>query len=78
MERIKILLKERVIFYSDSPFNVIFRDSGCILEPLIINSKELKTRNIIIWCIGILVNRKYCYSNHAAYKDNPPFIVLEN
>lgn len=74
----KILLKTRVIFYSDSPLNVIFRDSGCVLEALTIDSEELKHRDIIIWYIDILVNGRYYYSRHAAYKDNLPFIILEN
>ena len=75
---IKILLKTQITFCSYSSWNIIVYDSGCILEPLTIDSEEQKHYNAVIWCITILVNGEYYYSRYTAEKDNPPFIVLEN
>lgn len=75
---IKILLKTQIAFYSYSTWNTIIYDSGCILEPLIIDSEELKHYNAIVWRITILVDGEYYYSRYTAEKDNPPFIILEN
>lgn len=78
IKRIKILLKTQVTFYSNSSFNAIICDPGCILELLSIDSEELKQYNAVVWVITILVNREYYYSRYTAEKDNPPFIILEN
>lgn len=78
IKRIKILLKTQVTFYSNSSFNAIIYDPGCILELLSIDSEELKQYNAVVWVITILVNGEYYYSRYTAEKDNPPFIILEN
>lgn len=75
---IKIFLKTQIAFYSYSTWNTIVYGSGCILEPLAIDSEELKHYNAVVWCIAILVDGEYYYSRYTAEKDNPPFIVLEN
>lgn len=74
----KILLKTQITFYSCCTRNIIIYDSGFILEPLIIDSEELKYYNAVIWFIGILINGEYYYSRYTVEKDNPPFVILEN
>ena len=75
---IKILLKTQITFCSYSSWNTIVYDSGCIIEPLIIDSEELKQYNAVIWHITILVNGEYYYARYTVEKDNPPFVILEN
>lgn len=78
MERIKILLKTQINFYSYSFFNTIIYDSGCVLESLIIDSEELKHHNAVVWRITILIDGEYYYARYTAEKDNPPLVILEN
>lgn len=75
---IKILLKTQLTFASYSSWNTINYDSGCILEPLTIDSEEREQYNAVVWCITILVDGEYYYTRYTAEKDNPPFITLEN
>lgn len=77
-KKMKILLKTQIIFASYSSWNTIIYDSGCILEPLVIDSEELKHHNAVVWRITLLVNGEYYYARYTAEKDNSPFIVLEN
>lgn len=74
----KILLKTQLTFYSYHTLNTINYNSGFILEPLIVDSEELKYYNAVIWFIGILVNGEYYYSRYTVEKDNQPFIVVSN
>ena len=76
MERIKIILKTQITFCSYR--NAIICDSGCIIEPLIIDSEELKHHNAVVWRITILIDGEYYYARYTAEKDNPPLVILEN